>query len=236
MDDDVLIGPAMPDLFARVPPSSLGATVEVHKPQNWHAMHWRNACELYGVQSVRRQAVEAFQFGDDAAVTRGAWRPVEPRLARRRAAAAVPRAVRSALPQRADAARGRPLVDVGMAFNYVGSELRRALVVSGDGSPLHAEPRRAALRDACALHLTRKTCPSSTRSIGSRGACCARRNADVLQCGGNAGWPPSSSAVDERKKALLARLPRPLPEGKYEIGQVLCQGEKAPCRLQDWVS
>ena len=30
-------------------------------------------------------------------------------------------------------------------------------------------------------------------------------------------------------------VPRPLPEGKYEIGQVLCLGEKAPCRLQDWV-
>ena len=42
--------------------------------------------------------------------------------------------------------------------NYVGSELRRALVRAGDGRPAAADAarRRAALRDACVLHLTRK--------------------------------------------------------------------------------
>ena len=186
MDDDVLIGPAMPDLFARVPPSSLGATVEVHKPQNWHAMHWRNACELYGVQNCDPKRWKLFNSGmmllsreaHGDLLSRG-WRDDAPRLQCR---VLCDQLYLNALMRRAAA----PLVDVGMAFNYVGSELRRALVVSGDGSPLHAEPRRAALRDACALHLTRKvpklyTVDWVAGGLGGR-----------PQCGGGAGGGQAS--------------------------------------------
>ena len=36
LDDDVIVGPAMPDLFDAVPPAATGAMIENHKPQNWH--------------------------------------------------------------------------------------------------------------------------------------------------------------------------------------------------------
>ena len=49
LDDDVLLSPALPDLFAAVPCHTIGAVVEVHKPQTWHAMHMRAACELYAL-------------------------------------------------------------------------------------------------------------------------------------------------------------------------------------------
>ena len=49
LDDDVIVGPATPDLFASVPCDAVGATIEHHKPPAWHAMHWRSACELYSM-------------------------------------------------------------------------------------------------------------------------------------------------------------------------------------------
>ena len=63
LDDDVLIGPAMPDLFARVPCTHVGATVEKHKPQNWHTMHWRSACELYGIENCQARQWQLFNSG-----------------------------------------------------------------------------------------------------------------------------------------------------------------------------
>ena len=130
-------------------------------------------------------------------------------------------------------------------MNYVGSELRRALLASGSssggggggsgGSAGAAMRRRAALRDACLLHLTRKVPKLYTADWVARRALTTKA-ADVLQCTRNASWPPSARARAERRRTLLASLPQPLPAGKYEIGKVMCQGELPPCGLQAWVA
>ena len=57
------IGPSMPNLFALVPATALRATVEEHKPQAWHSMHWRNACELYGVTPCVSKKWKLFNGG-----------------------------------------------------------------------------------------------------------------------------------------------------------------------------
>jgi len=53
---------------------------------------------------------------------------------------------------------GLLLRDLGAQFNYVGSELRRAMLTSSAAPRAEAEltHRRAGLADACFLHLTRK--------------------------------------------------------------------------------
>ena len=53
----------------------------------------------------------------------------------------------------------------------------------------------------------------------------------MLQCSINASWPSSAGARAARRRALRAKLPKPLPPGKYDIGQVLCQGEAQGCAL-----
>ena len=49
LDDDIVVSPATPDLFGAVPCGALGAAVERHHVQNWHASYWRSACGLYGI-------------------------------------------------------------------------------------------------------------------------------------------------------------------------------------------
>lgn len=237
LDDDVLIGPSMPDLFAHVPMAALGATVEEHKPQAWHSMHWRNACELYGVSPCVAKQWKLFNSGvmvlsqhAHGAMLRDGWRKDAPRLQCR---VLCDQLYLNALLRREHG----QLLDLGASFNYVGSELRRALVTTGsrDAAAPLAEHRRSGLRDACALHLTRKVPKLYTVDWVARRAL-RRRHADVLQCARNASWPASRDERDERKHALLAQLPRPLPKAKYDIGQVLCQGESTPCALLPWVS
>jgi hypothetical protein len=241
LDDDVLVGPAMPDLFALVPIWKLGATVERHKPQAWHTMHWRNACSLYGVPDCAARRWQLFNSGvmllsnrTHGAMLRRGWRADRPRLQCR---ILCDQLYLNALLKRDG---GDALHDLGAAFNYVGSELRRALVTTGGAtaasapaSRAQAARRRVGLRDACMLHLTRKVPKLYTADWVARRALSA--DADVLQCARNASWQPSAAAAEERRRSLLARLPKPLPAGKYAIGAVLCQGETPPCALQPWV-
>ena len=67
-DDDTLVGPRTPDLFAAVPCGELGAVVERHKPQTWHAMHWRTACELYGLPDCEPKTKWLFNSGHELLV------------------------------------------------------------------------------------------------------------------------------------------------------------------------
>jgi len=127
--------------------------------------------------------------------------------------------------------RGRLcLHDLGSAFNYVGSELRRALVApsaaeSRAPETARAAGRRATLRDACVLHLTRKVPKLYTADwVAQR----ALRTRDVLQCGANASWPRG-----RWRKELLAKMP-PLA-GKYDIGREMCDRQPAGCTPLPWV-
>ena len=126
----------------------------------------------------------------------------------------------------------------------MGSELRRALVRAGDGRPAAADAarRRAALRDACVLHLTRKVPKLYTADWVIHRAL-ARR--DVLQCARNAtasaGGDGDVSAASVADAKLLSQLPT--LAGKYDIGTELCaevmkasSGAPGSCVLQPWVN
>ena len=63
LDDDIVISPAMPDLFRAVPSSHTGAMIERHKPQAWHSMHWSSACEFYPVPGCAPQRWHLFNSG-----------------------------------------------------------------------------------------------------------------------------------------------------------------------------
>ena len=234
LDDDVIIGPAMADLYAAVPCDALGATVEQHKPQSWHAMHWRSACSLYGIVTTECEPKRWRLFNSGVMMlSRRAhgrllsdWRRDEAKLQCR---VLCDQLYLNALVRREQVT----LRDLGAPFNYVGSELRRALVTTGSASPPSSAEmarRRSALRDACVLHLTRKLPKLYTADWVARRALAPA--ADVLQCTANASWPPKANAW---RRQLLARLPPSLAH-KYDFGAELCKGEPPPCALRSWAS
>ena len=202
-------------------------------------MHWRNACELYGVERCDAKHRKLFNSGvmllsqpaHSAMLSRG-WERDAQKLQCR---VLCDQLYLNALLVR-DA--GGALMDLGPAFNYVGSELRRALVntPTSTTSDTLAAQRRAALRAACVLHLTRKVPKLYTVDWAARRALSGGARGDVLQCSINASWPSSAGARAARRRALRAKLPKPLPPGKYDIGQVLCQGEAQGCALFPWVA
>ena len=51
LDDDVLVSPHAPDVFAATPCASVGAVVEGYHRQGWHAMHARSFCSIYGLEA-----------------------------------------------------------------------------------------------------------------------------------------------------------------------------------------
>ena len=214
LDDDVLLSPAMPDLF-RTSCDAIGAVVERHKPQGWHAMHWRAACEIYGVPACAPSAWRLFNSGVMLLSQR--HRPLVAGWQRRDLRCKI---LCDQLFFNAAAQRERACVhDLGQPFNYVGSELRRAVLApnrSGGGSAAAAAAaaaaRRASLRRACAVHLTRKVPKLYTAHWVARRSL---RDGDVLACVDNA----SSPATPREMVRLMARLPN--LEGKYRIEEVL---------------
>lgn len=139
---------------------------------------------------------------------------------------------------------GVPVRDLGAAMNYVGSELKRAVLVGPQSAPVvHrgssrapsenvSAARRAGLRDACILHLTRKVPKLYTADWVVRRMLASAT--DVLTCDRNASSERRGAAGAVERRALRARLPKPLPSGKYELGKVLCADEPPPCGLQPW--
>ena len=226
VDDDTLIGPFTPDLFAAVPCEALGATIERHKPDGWHAMHWRSACSLYQVPACQPKAWRLFNSGV-MVLSQQSHAPLLQRWPSEKLECRVlcDQLYLNALINRANAT----LLDLGAPFNYVGSELRRAVVTSAAMSSSSAsEARRAALRSACILHLTRKVPKLYTADWAARRA--LGPPADVLACALNATRPHGRAAAAARR-ALLARLPS--LTSAYDIGAELCRGEAeaGACKL-----
>lgn len=156
LDDDTLVGPRTPDLFAAVPCGELGAVVERHKPQTWHAMHWRTACELYGLPDCEPKTKWLFNSGPELLLepdpgashhsafvqaspclclhphshpNQAAAALAAPPLARRRLAEAqarVPRAVRPALPQRRSTTRAALRARAGASLQLRGQRAAQA--------------------------------------------------------------------------------------------------------------
>lgn len=219
LDDDVLVGSATPDLFDAVPCSSLGATVERHKPKGWHAMHWRTACELYRVPSCDPEAWRLFNSGV-MLLSRAAHAPLLSRWRMEKLQCQIlcDQLYLNAILKRA----GAPLHDLGAAFNYVGSEFRRAVTTTSSS-------RRSALRDACIFHLTRKVPKLYTadwvahRSLGNE--------ADVLTCARNLSEPREK--LESVRRQILRRLPK-LDTRKYDMGVEICKGEPMGCAMQPW--
>jgi len=156
LDDDTLVGPRTPDLFAAVPCGELGAVVERHKPQTWHAMHWRTACELYGLPDCEPKTKWLFNSGPELLLepdlgashhsafvqpspclclhphshpNQAAAALAAPPLARRRLAEAqarVPCAVRPALPQRRSTTRAALRARAGASLQLRGQRAAQA--------------------------------------------------------------------------------------------------------------
>ena len=156
LDDDIVLSPATADLFALTPCGMLGAVVKRHKPQAWHAMHWRTACELYGLPDCEPKTKWLFNSGpelllepDPGASHHSAFVQASPRLclhphshpnqaaaalaapplARRRLAEAqarVPRAVRPALPQRRSTTRAALRARAGASLQLRGQRAAQA--------------------------------------------------------------------------------------------------------------
>eukprot|EP00966_Prymnesium_polylepis_P271402 6270746-Prymnesium_polylepis.1 len=190
-------------------------------------MHWRNACEIYGIERCVPKEWWLFNSGV-MLLSRAAHLPALRGWERERLEC---RVLCDQLYFNALVRRGRLcLHDLGSAFNYVGSELRRALVApsaaeSRAPETARAAGRRATLRDACVLHLTRKVPKLYTADwVAQR----ALRTRDVLQCGANASWPRG-----RWRKELLAKMP-PLA-GKYDIGREMCDRQPAGCTPLPWV-
>ena len=121
LDDDILVGPRTPDLFAAVPCGELGAVVELHKPQTWHGMHWRSACELYKLPGCEPKRWRLFNSG--LLLLSQRHRSLVEDWQRHKLAC---RVLCDQLFLNAVAQRERLCVrELGSAFNYVGSELRR---------------------------------------------------------------------------------------------------------------
>jgi len=152
-DDDVVVSPRMADIFEAVEPALIGAVFERHKPQGWHSMHWRTACAIYNVSSCKPKSSLLFNSG-----VMLLSRQHLPLLARWQERQLECRVLCDQLFFNAVAAqRGIAVSDLGASFNFVGSEVRRAVVTSSEGRPIQDKAaRRAALRAACVVHLTRK--------------------------------------------------------------------------------
>lgn len=238
LDDDILVSANMPDLFAAVPCDAIGATVERHKPVGWHATQWTSACDLYDMNhacepkrwQIWNSGVMLLSRAVHAPLLAAGWKRDAHRLSCR---VLCDQLYLNALFKRA----GARVCDLGAAFNFVGSELRRALVVGGgsEAAGVAIGRRRAAVSAACMLHLTRKVPKLYTADWVARRS--LSRSADVLQCDANASHARRSThETGRRRRALLTSLPKPMPAGKYDIGTVLCQGQPSTCRLQPWVA
>ena len=225
LDDDVIVSLWTPDLFAATPCNALSATVEWHKPEGWHAQHWRSACQLYGLGACKPKGWRLFNSGvmllsrDTHSSMLSRW-PSEKLECR----VLCDQLYLNAVIRR----EGARVHDLGAAFNFVGSELVRAVTQTAGARPTAtADPelRRSALRGACLLHLTRKVPKLYTadwvvhRALGSA--------ADVLQCSDNATGPPNVAL----QKALLTKLPS--LGAHYEIGPLLC-GHEPSCAVYPW--
>lgn len=227
VDDDVIFSPGTPDLFALVPCAALGVVVEHHQPPGWHALHLRNACALYGSCEPPRGGSKSEIWNSGLLLLTAA--PHAASFSRWRAANLTCRVLCDQLYLNAVSLRDQlPLTDLGPSFNYVGSELRRAMTapIGRERGPEELARRRAGLRAACVLHLTRKVPKPVTAHWLIRRSLVAR---DVLQCEvAHARWPEARGWRDR----LLVALPPP-PPGK--LAAQLCGGKGEPCELQAWV-
>lgn len=228
LDDDVVLSPAMPNLFVAVSCADLGAVIEQHKPQPWHAMHWRAACELYQVPKCAPHKWTLFNSGV-MLLTQQTHLPILLNWSSEKLGCRIlcDQLYINAVMRRAQAR----IHDLGGNFNFVGSELRRALTENVSDSrksrsALTILARRVALRNACILHLTRKV-PKlySAHWIAQR----ALRARDVLQCGPNASWPSG-----HWREAMLSKLPK--LDHKYDIGHEMCARQGHGCMLLPWAA
>lgn len=216
LDDDALVGPRTPDLFAAVPCGEIGAVVERHKPQNWHAMHWRSTCELYNLPGCEPKHWWLYNSG--LLVLSQRHRPLVEGWQQKKLTCRV--LCDQLYLNGAARTNGFCVRDLGAAFNYVGSELRRALIKPP------SRTRLSALRDACVAHLTRKVPKLYTADwLVQR----ALRRDDALHCARNASEPRRGWRGE-----LLAKLPS--LGHKYDIGKEMCSGQAEGCALQPWVT
>jgi len=193
VDDDVLISPFAPDLFAQVDCRKLGAVIEAYHVQGWHTMHAKSFCEIYDLKKDRdvwketcsNQAVKRQRtFNSGVMLLSGAHRPMLDQWEKEplRCKVLCDQLYMNAMLRRHDVC----LDDLGTAFNMPGTQVRKMLTSTAaqrkEGT--HLQLRDSQLADACVAHLT--VLPSKSISAAYL-LLRALTSRDILQCAGKGG-------------------------------------------------
>jgi len=241
LDDDVLVAPYAPDLFAAVPCASIGATIEsVHK-QGWHTMHTKSLCGIYELQLGRTHssvcsedgARRARIFNSGVLVLSTAHLPLLRGWEARKLECRIlcDQLYLNAMRHAHEVC----LHDLGTRFNLPGTAVRKMITDTqgaraadaSSSAAAAAALRASALGTSCFIHLT--VLPSKSDSshyLLQR----ALTSADVLQCDqgtkGAAAWTEVDSA------AMLSALP-PRRYSEAQLTEILCKKKKqlGDCRI-----
>ena len=230
MDDDVLVSPYAPDLFAKVPCQSgrLGAVVEAYHKQGWHAMHGRATCELYNLAaevpgSCTKHATKKMRiFNSGVMLMSAAHRPL---LAGWEKSKLECRILCDQLYLNAMMIKhGICLQDLGTPFNLPGTQVRKLLMATAKAPAPASGLQGTAIADACMVHLT--VLPSKhytshyllKRSLEDR---------DVMLC-------THDGPVRVDRGAMVAALPgeeQLQGVSSYDITKIWCKGYGDSCQL-----
>jgi len=225
IDDDVLLSPFAPDLFAQVDCRSLGAVVEAYHVQGWHTMHAKSLCQIYGLSrdscsnvALKRQRI----FNSGVMLLSSAHRPLleswdkEPL----RCKILCDQLFMNAMLRK----HGGCLEDLGTAFNLPGTQVRKMLTSTPSERESEAgalQPRDSPLADACVAHLTILPSKSVSAAYLLRRSLLSR---DILQCAGKGG--PVDAA------AMLAQLPpKEAAASDADVQKLWCKGQSVGCAI-----
>lgn len=225
MDDDVLMSPFMPDLFAQVDCRKIGAVVEGSHVQGWHTMHAKAFCEIYDLkrdkevwketcanQAVKRQRI----FNSGVMLMSKAHMPLLENWEREplRCKVLCDQLYMNAMLRRHDVC----LDDLGTPFNLPGTQIRKMMTstTAQRAEGTHLQLRDAPIADACVAHLTVLPSKSVSAAYLLKRSLTTR---DVLQCPGT-GVPVDKGAV------LAALKPEDASPSEDEVEKLWCAKAK----------
>ena len=233
IDDDVLLSPHAANVFASVPCSSVGATVEGLHKQGWHTMHGRAFCDIYNLKESHpatcgTEAVKQARIFNSGVMVLSAahhkrlidgWdaKPLECRI------------LCDQLYMNAMVTKHKVCVhDLGSAYNLPGTIVRKNLMTTRRAR--RVTPEGTPLASSCFVHLT--VLPSKQKTshyLLQR----ALQQGDIMRCDGEdvstgtaAAARPHSLSPTERSGMLGA-----LPTLRYDIEKIWCKGKGKGCQL-----
>jgi len=225
VDDDVLISPFAPDLFAQVACHKVGAVIEAYHPPAWHAMHTRSLCDIYRLRdalpavcdakTVKKQRVfnsGVMVLSEQHGVLLDDWASEKLEC----------RILCDQLYLNAMVHKHKVCVhDLGTAFNLPGTQVRKMLATTSKQRAASPEPldlRDSPVAQSCIIHLTVLPAKQYTSDYLLRRAI---SGGDVMQCSG-------ATADTAARAAAIAPL---LPQLTYDIEKIWCHGWQPGCQL-----